>query len=32
MAKVEDEVKELKNLIKELKSDAVEKDTHLDHL
>ena len=27
-----DEVKELKNLVKELKADAVEKDTHLDHL
>ena len=31
-AKLEDEVKELKNLIEELKSNAVEKDTHLDHL
>ena len=32
VAKVMDEVKELKNLVKELKADAVEKDTHLDHL
>ena len=31
-AKVMDEVKELKNLIEELKADAVEKDTRLDHL
>ena len=31
-AKLEDEVKELKNLIEELKSNAIEKDTHLDHL
>ena len=31
-AKVMDEVKELKNLAKELKADVVEKDTHLDHL
>ena len=31
-AKVMDEVKELKNLVEELKADAVEKDTHLDHL
>ena len=31
-AKLEDEVKELKNLIEELKSNAVEMDTHLDHL
>lgn len=30
-AMLEDEVKELKNLVKELKADAVEKDTHLDH-
>ena len=27
-----DEVKELKNLIKEIKADAIEKDTRLDHL
>ena len=27
-----DEVKNLKNLVEELKVDAVEKDTHLDHL
>ena len=32
MAKVEDEMKELKNLVEELKADAVEKDTRLDHL
>ena len=32
MAKVEDEVKELKNLIEELKADSVEKDTRLNHL
>ena len=32
MAKIEDEVKELKNLVEELKADAVEKDTRLDHL
>ena len=32
MAKVEVEVNELKNLSEELKADAVEKDTHLDHL
>ena len=31
-AKVIDEVKELKNLVKELKADAVEKDTRLNHL
>ena len=31
-AKVVDEVKELKNLVEELKADAVEKDTCLDHL
>ena len=30
--KLEDEVKELKNLVEELKLDAIEKDTHLDHL
>ena len=30
--KLEDEVKELKNLVKELKADAIEKDTCLDHL
>ena len=30
--KLEDEVKELKNLVEELKADAIEKDTHLDHL
>ena len=30
--KLEDEVKELKNLVEELKPDAIEKDTHLDHL
>ena len=30
--KLEDKVKELKNLIKELKVDIVEKETHLDHL
>ena len=30
--KLEDEVKELKNLVKELKVDNVEKDTRLDHL
>ena len=30
--KAMNEVKELKNLIKELKVDIVEKDTHLDHL
>ena len=30
--KLEDEVKELKNLVEELKADAVEKDTCLDHL
>ena len=31
-AKLEDEVKELKNLIEELKANAIEKDTRLDHL
>lgn len=31
-AKLEDEVKELKNHVEELKANAVEKDTHLDHL
>ena len=31
-AKVMDEVKDLKNLVEELKADAVEKDTRLDHL
>lgn len=31
-AKVDDEVKELKNLIEELKADAVENETRLDHL
>ena len=30
--KLEDEVKELKNLVKELKVDNIEKDTRLDHL
>ena len=30
--KLEAEVKELKNLAEELKTDIVEKDTHLDHL
>ena len=30
--KLEDQVKELKNLVEELKADTVEKDTHLDHL
>ena len=30
-AKLEDEAKELKNLVKELKVDAIEKDTRLDH-
>ena len=30
--KLEAEVKELKNLVEELKTDIVEKDTHLDHL
>ena len=30
--KVIDEVKELKNLVEELKADVVEKDTRLDHL
>ena len=32
VAKAMDEVKNLKNLVEELKVDAVEKDTHLDHL
>ena len=32
MAKATNEVKELKNLVEELKADAIEKDTHLDHL
>ena len=31
-AKLKDEVKELKNLIEELKANAIEKDTRLDHL
>ena len=31
-AKAMDEVKELKNLIEELKADAIEKDTRFDHL
>ena len=31
-AKAMDEVKELKNLVEELKADAIEKDTCLDHL
>lgn len=30
--KLKDEVKELRNLVEKLKADAVEKDTHLDHL
>ena len=30
--KLEDKVRELKNLIKELKVDIIEKETHLDHL
>ena len=30
--KLKEEVKELKNLVKELKADVVEKDNHLDHL
>ena len=30
--KLEEEVKELKNLVEELKADAVEKDSRLDHL
>ena len=30
--KLEDEVKKLKNLVEELKADAIEKDTNLDHL
>ena len=32
VAKATNEVKELKNLVEELKADAVEKDTHYDHL
>ena len=32
VAKAIDEVKELKNLVEELKANAVEKDTRLDHL
>ena len=32
VAKAMDGVKELKNLVKELKVDVVEKDTRLDHL
>ena len=32
MANAMDEVKELKNLVEELKADAIEKDTRLDHL
>ena len=31
-AKLEDKVKDLKNLVEELKADAVEKDNCLDHL
>ena len=31
-AKAKEEVKELKNHVEELKTDAIEKDTHLDHL
>ena len=31
-AKAKDEAKELQNLVEELKADAIEKDTHLDHL
>ena len=30
--KLEDEIKELNNLVEELKADAIEKDTRLDHL
>ena len=30
--KLEAEVEELKNLVEELRTDIVEKDTHLDHL
>ena len=30
--KLEDEVKDLKNLVKELKADIVKKETRLDHL
>ena len=32
VVKAMEEVKELKNLVEELKVDVVEKDTHLDHL
>ena len=31
-AKLEDKLKELKNLVEELKADAINKDTRLDHL
>ena len=31
-AKLEDKLKELKNLVEELKADAINKDTCLDHL
>nr|POE70351.1 hypothetical protein CFP56_29716 [Quercus suber] len=31
-AKAKEEVKELQNLVEELRADAVEKDTRLDHL
>ena len=31
-AKAMDEVRELKNLVEEFKTNAVENDTHLDHL
>ena len=31
-AKAKDDAKELQNLVKELKTDAIEKDTHIDHL
>ena len=31
-AKAKDEAKELQNHVKELKTDVIEKDTHLDHL
>ena len=31
-AKAKDKAKELQNLVKELRADIVEKDTHLDHL
>ena len=30
--KAKDEAKDLQNLVEELKTDAIEKDTHLDHL